>query len=246
MIVKKYDIFFNSKRLAQKVSFFSFYILFSHNKEKKGESDVRLLIFADLHQVDAENIKKIKKNFDVIIFLGDIDAVVIRRILEKFSDKPAYAVLGNHDNDNVFKSVNNLLMIEKAIFKEHFIYPLMDMHLKEAVVDDITFVGLQGSVKYKDKCIGYTQGEALSLDIPPANILFSHDSGYHHIPYENYDTAHEGLRAISDYLEKKKPKYHIFGHHHKDLSFKQFETDCFCVYGCSVFDYEKGNMKKMF
>lgn len=207
---------------------------------------MKFLIFADLHQFDAEDIKKIKKDFDVIIFLGDIDAVAIRLILEKFSDKPAYAVLGNHDSENAFNSVNNLLMIEKTIFKEPFTYPLVNIHLNAVALDNLTFVGLQGSVKYKDKCIGYAQEEALSLDVPSADILFSHDSGYHHVPYENCDMAHEGLQAISNYLEEKKPKYHIFGHHHKDLSFKWFETNCFCVYGCSVFDYEKGKMKKIF
>lgn len=222
-------------------SFLSSFII-----EEKGEEKMKFLIFADLHQFDAEDIKKIKEDFDVIIFLGDIDAVAIRHILNKFPNKPAYAVLGNHDNENIFNSVNNLLMVEKAIFKEPFLYPLVNMNLNTIALDDLTFVGLQGSVKYKDKCIGYTQEEAASLIIPPADILFSHDSGYHFIPYENYDMAHEGLLAISEYIEKKKPRYHIFGHHHKDMTINIGDTTCFCVYGCSIFNYEKGCMKKVF
>lgn len=35
-------------------------------------------------------------------------------------------------------------------------------------------------------------------------------------------------------------------HHHKNIQFQKQDTVCYCIYGCSIFDSETGNIKNVF
>ena len=206
---------------------------------------MRFLIFADLHQFDTSLVDKIDAQFDAMFFLGDINAVAIRHILNAFPDKPAYGLLGNHDNEGLFESVNNYLKIEREILGTNLAFPIKDINLEKIVFGDLSFCGLEGCVKYHKNSIGYTQKEALTLKIPKANILFSHETGSGFPCCEN-DIIHIGYKAVTRYVKRQCPNYHIFGHHHQNIAFKIKNTQCYCVFGCSVFDTDTGTMWKIF
>lgn len=133
---------------------------------------MRFLIFADLHQFDQLLIDKINAQFDAMIFLGDINAVNLKYILNAFPDKPAYGLLGNHDDEGMLKSVNQYLKIESEILGTSLTFPIKDINIEKVVLGNISFCGLKGCVKYKNTSIGYTQKESLGLKIPKVDILF--------------------------------------------------------------------------
>ena len=187
---------------------------------------MKFLIFADLHVFEEKKLEEIKEKFDVIVLLGDIKSSSIISILNKYPDKPVYGVYGNHDNDGLYEAVNKLLIVEREMAQEPFLYPINNLNLSLVKVDTVSFTGLQGTVKYSETSIGYTQEKALDLDMPSADILFSHETGYRFVENER-GASHEGYKAISKYIKKNKPKYHIFGHHHIDTQLKKHKTNFF-------------------
>lgn len=207
---------------------------------------MKFLLFADLHQFQEEDLGKIDDEFDIIVFLGDIDPVHIGRILSTFPEKPSFCVLGNHDDRNTVSSANGMARLDSRLKDQTLMYPLKELNLRKEVYGNVSFTAIEGSVLYKTNQIGYTQKDAMSLVLPPADILFSHESGYRFLRPKRYDKAHEGYKAITKYLKKIKPKYHIFGHHHRNTEFQKYKTKCFCVYGCSVFDANTGTMINLF
>ena len=213
-------------------------------KEREGVL-MKFLIFADLHNFEKKILEEIKEKFDIIVLLGDIKSSSIVSILNKYPNKPVYGVYGNHDNEYLYEAVNKLLIVEREMAQEPLLYPVNNLNLSLVKVDSVSFAGLQGAIKYNEASIGYTQEEALDLIIPAADILFSHETGYKFIKNEK-GICHEGYEAVSKYIKKNKPKYHIFGHHHIDTHFKKHKTMCYGVYGCSLFDYDTGIIKKVF
>lgn len=154
---------------------------------------MKILLFADLHQFEQEKIVLISEdNFDSIVFLGDIKALTIKYIINCFPRKKIYGLLGNHDDKNVFASVNQQQKINEEFFGEK--REINNINLKRITIDGISFIGIEGSNKYKESMIGYTEKEAEKLDIPaPVDILFSHDSGYHDMREYKMDDAHTGI-----------------------------------------------------
>lgn len=190
---------------------------------------MKFLIFSDLHAFEKESLNKIKLPEDckTVMFLGDIKASTLRYIMDYFPKLNYYGILGNHDDLNLFDSVNQINQIlEKP--------KIIDADLKK-IETEMTFIGLKGCVKYNNN-IGYTQEEAVTLPLDSADILFSHETGYHYINSEKDDITHEGYIAIDKYLENNKPKYNIFGHHHKNCIFQKYKTVCVGVFGCVLFD----------
>lgn len=200
---------------------------------------MKYLIFADLHTFNPDNLDLITEEPDIIILLGDIKASSIYKILMYFPDKPCYGVLGNHDDESLFVSVNQYLKASPLYSTQ-----IIDINLKKIEDYGLSFTGIQGSNKYKDDMVGYTQEESQVLYIPEADILFSHDTGYRYMGRE--DEPHIGLKGISNYIEHIQPKYNIFGHYHMNQTFTKENTTCICVYGCALFNDENGEMKIYF
>lgn len=204
---------------------------------------MKYLIFSDLHSFNASYLELIVEDFDILLFLGDIKASSFLRIRQYFPDKEIYAVLGNHDDKELFNFVNNQIKIYNNFgLKMKYIN---DLHLKTIQCEDQKLAGFQGCVGYKHDGIMMTQEESSMISIPPSDILISHESGYHYVEPIT-DQCHEGFLSISDYIEKQKPKYNLFGHHHKNIQFQKGSTICYCIYGCSIFDSETGFIKNIF
>lgn len=199
---------------------------------------MKILLFSDLHEFEKEKIDNLNIDCDIIIFLGDINATPIRYIIQHFGNKEYFGVLGNHDDKNLYDSINKINKLYKIPSVEN-------IHLKLINKNNITFTGLEGSEFYGNHP-GFTQEEALNLNIPKADIFFSHETGYHYIKEDIDDPIHQGFKTISKYIKEQKPKYHFFGHHHVNCEFKIGNTYCYGIYGCSLFDYNKNAIKRIF
>ncbi|WP_097006713.1 metallophosphoesterase family protein [Lacrimispora amygdalina] len=204
---------------------------------------MKYLIFADLHSFDADNLNLIVDSIDVLLFLGDIKVSSILKIRQMYPNKPAFGVLGNHDDLSLFHSANKQIEIYNKF--EINMDPIVNMHCNCVNFETDIIAGLQGCVGYKDSGVMMTQEEANSLKIPCADILISHETGYHYMK-PVIDTSHEGFEAVLNYILKEKPKFHLFGHHHKNIQFQKEDTMCFCIYGCSIFDSASGSIKNIF
>lgn len=200
---------------------------------------MKLLLFADLHSFDELNLSKIIQDFDYIIFLGDISASAMKTILNWFPNKKSYVVLGNHDDQDLLNSVNSFQALMSRFESRR--YPVSPLHLVEENLNGYKITGFDGAVEsgYK-KELTKTQEEAMESDIPTADILFSHETGYH---YLSDNPVHEGFHAIDQYILEKQPALHFFGHHHKDIILKKHTTICVGMYGCSIFDVDKKIIK---
>ena len=92
-------------------------------------------------------------------------------------------ILGNHDS---FETIDDLNII--------------NMHSKIIKINELRFVGWQGSFKYKNnEYHSFTQKESIEFvnQLPIAYVLISYDS-----PYKLYgeNSANIGLKGISNYL----------------------------------------------
>ena len=206
---------------------------------------MKILLFADLHAFDKNKIDLIEDDFDIIVFLGDINSSAISYILSCYPDKNAYGILENHDSASVFASVNNLLSAQRRLGLP-VSNGITDIHAKRVCENGISFVGFQGSRKYKEDMIGFTEEEAEAVAVPEADLLFSHDSGYRWFKRNDSDIVHHGLMRIDNYIKDYQPRYHFFGHYHENLHFRKYNTDCFCIFGCSLFCTENGTIKNIF
>lgn len=197
---------------------------------------MKLLLLADLHSTNMDNLMKVKQlNYDVCILLGDIPQQTLRILLQFIPREKLLGVVGNHDDWDLLKRNN-----------------IPNLHYTYHTISGITILGIGGSVKYKN---GYyammTQKECLQesdkID-QPFDLLISHDSGYHDMMMDSSpeDTVHEGLMGISKVRTIHQPKYHIFGHHHRNRSFLSGKTMCHCVYQCSLLDSETGKITNIF
>ena len=196
---------------------------------------MKILLLADLHGVNYDkwqNLLKIDKGlFEIIATLGDINGLYLKQITEAFPDKKCIGVLGNHDTKGQLS-----------------IYGPKDIHGKITNINEISILGLEGSVRYKEnnKAPLYTQMEIINLcnSLNFADIVLSHNSpfGIH----DKEDIAHRGFQGLLNYIEKHSPKYCIHGHQHIDIETTHLETRIIGIHGASIFNTESGDIEKLF
>ena len=185
--------------------------------------NLTMLCICDLHSYDVEEINKIKDmEYDVCVLLGDIPSTALRTI-KKLNTRPLFGVCGNHDD---WQTLNNV--------------GIRDIHCKAISVKGYTIAGFGGSHRYKNGDYALmTQKESVELSklIPKADILISHDSPY---KFFGTDTAHQGLKGISQYISKNKPKLNLCGHYHdENLSGVYRRCEIQCVYQFMIVDFCK-------
>ena len=195
---------------------------------------MKVIYITDTHgicQKLIENNKELLTGLDLVFLGGDIYTGEIQYINHLFT-VPIVAVHGNHDGVWDYKNTN-----------------IFDIH--GALVEcenGTTITGFQGSSKYKPiQLFGFTQEESIqgSKKLPKADILMSHDGPFGYCGNVN-DEAHCGLQGVYDYIEEKKPKTCLFGHHHVNKHFIINDTDCYCVYGLAIIDFnEDGTINKI-
>ena len=171
-------------------------------KKKKLPNPIKLLIICDTHNTlqneDADEIERLSKEADAVIFAGDGNQYVMNVINPLIPQNKVFGILGNHDSENILK-----------------FYGIINIHGRVIKVNGVKIAGWGGTYRYKNKLLlSFTQKESLSFakELPAADILISHDTSFQK---HSSDDCHMGLKGISWYIRKKKPLYHIHGHLHQ-------------------------------
>lgn len=136
---------------------------------------------------------------DILLSCGDVYDQVILEAASAFSCSRIFAVKGNHDIPGRFPS------------------PIADIHLRVESFNNLTFGGLAGSWKYKNRghfLFKEEEAEHMLASLPPVDVLIAHNSpdGIH----DKKDGIHNGFQALNNYLERVRPRMLIHGHQHKD------------------------------
>lgn len=176
-------------------------------KNLKGEA--KILVISDLH---GNTSKKVITDFimhsiakvDLCIVLGDLDnkdMVWIKGVLPR---KKTVTILGNHDHYGQYTDCG-----------------FRNLNRSEFHVNEISFVGMQGGIKYKSPKASerrpvYTHIESiyLSQKIPIGDVLITHDAPY--IPISSENCAHKGMIGITKYIYDNQIPLNIHGHQHKN------------------------------
>ncbi|EKD43518.1 MAG: metallophosphoesterase [uncultured bacterium] len=163
-----------------------------------------------------------ENNVDIICTLGDLEYFDIHE-LEDVKDIPKIGVYGNHCSGNYFEQLG-----------------IKNMHLQTFEYKGVIFGGFEGSLKYKESKYAkmYTQEEAVALmkDFPTVDVFLAHSPPFG-INDEAGSTSHQGLIALKDYVENKKPKYFLHGHTYptfENLVTKHEDTNIVYVFGDKI------------
>ncbi len=187
---------------------------------------MKVFVIAD--RKPREKIKSIleKNSIDLICTLGDLDQISLSG-LEDVTNIPKIGVYGNHCSGMYFEPLG-----------------IMNMHLKTFEFGGLVFGGFEGCVRYKDSMYGkmYTQEEATQLleGFPYVDVMITHCPPYG-VNDEPGELAHQGYRALREYIEQKKPKYLLHGHTYPtaENTVKKFsDTEIIYVYEDKIIDLQ--------
>lgn len=172
-------------------------------KVKKSPVGIKTVIVTDLHgcatrKYSREELTELFSDFDLCLILGDCYSDDIEYILPYLDLRKTYAVYGNHNDYN-----------EKLYEK----YGIENIHGKSFVLQGKTFVGWEGSYKYKPSAIGMSQEESIEFEktLPDkCDYLLSHDGPFKE---DSKNAPHAGLQGISNY-QKRTGCFILRGHIH--------------------------------
>ncbi|MDD4290143.1 MAG: metallophosphoesterase [Patescibacteria group bacterium] len=178
-----------------------------------------MLVLAIADKAPKNNILDIvnRNPIDLICTLGDLNYSLLKE-LENIKNIPKIGVYGNHCSGKYFDSLN-----------------IINLHLATFEHKSLIFGGFEGSLKYKKSDHPmYSQKEAQELlkDFPYVDVFIAHSPAFG-INDEAGDPTHEGLIALREYIEQKKPKYFLHGHTYptkENLVTKHEDTNIIYVY----------------
>lgn len=176
-----------------------------------GAAAMTLLVLADDDMVE----RKIGDDrADVVVSCGDLVDTVIARVAQGVRAAHILAVKGNHDSSGHFES------------------PIVDLHLREHVIDGVLFGGFAGSWRYKPRGNYLFEQEEVSRlleGFPPVGVFVAHNSPRH--IHDRNDHVHFGFEAFVSYIDRAKPRLFIHGHQRVNRETRVGETTVIGVYG---------------
>jgi Icc-related predicted phosphoesterase len=171
---------------------------------------VKILAVSDVEVPKMQNAEYLQTTYsdvDMLISCGDMSAAYLDFICSVLS-RPLYYVRGNHDTTYKPPDPGGV-----------------NLHMKVKLFKGFSFAGLEGSVRYNEGAIQYTEGQMLMnvLKLMPrmiprlarkgygVHVLVAHSPprGIHDIP-EDY--AHRGFKAFHYLMRWVRPQYLIHGH----------------------------------
>lgn len=193
----------------------------------RGEKNLRILAIADLHcwdRLTLETVRNFNFDYNSCVLLGDIPLnalIFLREIIEKL----IFGVLGNHDEFGQLERCG-----------------IENLDRKTVTINGVKIAGLSGSHRYKHgdyPLLSQRESIAATRKIPAADILISHDTAYRIMGRK--DAAHCGLKGISKYISRYKPKFNLCGHYHENVSKKCGKCEVRCVFGCTLIEFTADN-----
>ena len=187
---------------------------------------MRILAIAD--RPPREKIQSIlrENSIELICTLGDLDQFSLAE-LANITNIPKLGVYGNHDSGMYFEPLG-----------------ITNMHLKTFEFGGLVFGGFEGCVRYKNDPYAkmYTQEEAGELlkDFPRVDVMLVHCPPYG-INDEPEELAHQGYKALREYVEQRKPKYLLHGHTYptaENVTTRLGETEIIYVYEDKIIDLQ--------
>lgn len=171
---------------------------------------VKILAVSDVELPQMQNVEYLTNRFcgmDALISCGDMPANYLEFISTALN-LPLFFVRGNHDT--------------------HYVPPNpggQNLHLRLLRYRGISLAGLEGSIRYNEGAIQYSQGQMLRmvLGMMPrmlwlrtrqgygVDLMVTHSppEGIHDIP-EDY--AHRGFKALCYLMVWARPRYLLHGH----------------------------------
>jgi uncharacterized protein len=172
---------------------------------------VKILCLSDtvMPQMEsAVNLRRRYNDIELIISCGDMPSVYLEFITSVLN-VPLFYVRGNHDEQ----------YDERPPGGEN-------LHCRVLTYKGLTFVGLEGSMKYNDGDIQYNEAEMLRMVVGLGPQLgyrrWRHGRGMDilvtHSPprgiHDKEDLPHTGFKAMLRCLEWYRPRYMLHGHVH--------------------------------
>lgn len=171
---------------------------------------MKILAVSDVELPQMQNVKYLTDKFgdsSVLISCGDMPASYLDFISTALN-LPLFYVRGNHDTAYVPPNPGG-----------------QDLHLKVLRFQGVTMAGLEGSIRYNDGAIQYSQADMLRmvLGMMPRMLLMRKRYGYGvdvmvtHSPPEGIhdipeDYAHRGFKALCYLMVWARPRYLLHGH----------------------------------
>lgn len=184
---------------------------------------MRILVIADYYDRDVEPALAdvvAAHQVDAVITAGDLSAWSLSGIEQL--PVAAMGVYGNHCNGTYLEQLG-----------------VTNLHLSRVVHHGISFVGLQGCVRYKDdsRDILYTQEQyrVLVEALPSADVLVTHcpPRGIN----DHDDPAHVGIDALLPWMDRTQPRLLIHGHTYPITPITtHFRTRVEYVHGARIID----------
>jgi len=207
---------------------------------------VKILCVSDLATTQLENAAHLRRRYhdiDLVVSCGDLSSAYLDFITSVLS-VPLYYVRGNHDT----------MYSERPPGGD-------DLHRRILTYKGITFVGLEGSIRYNDAPIQYTENEmswavtclAVPIKMSEAqgrkiDIFVTHSPprGIHDLP----DKPHTCFKSFLRFMNWFQPRYLLHGHVHNYDSRAETETQyretCVMnVYPFKVLEIEPRNQQEI-
>ncbi len=147
------------------------------------------------------------KGLDFIISCGDLRASYLNKLTEK-AKVPLFYVAGNHDTHYHHDKPNGTNIDTKIV-----------------EINGLRIIGFQGSMRYNNKPLQYTEAQMKRRVFSMKYKLFFNskiDIVVTHAPpagiYSADDLCHQGFVAYRRFIEKYNPQYFLHGHFHMDYN----------------------------
>ena len=148
---------------------------------------------------------KMVKDYDLIVSCGDLDREYLD-FLVTMTRKPVLFIRGNHDLSYLQNPPAGCFDIEDKIYDHK----------------GVRFLGLGGSLRYKDGECMYTEEEMkkrINKLKSALRVMGGFDVLVTHAPLRHYgdreDLPHQGFECFEELLYKYRPKYMLYGHVHE-------------------------------
>ena len=188
------------------------------------------------------NIRSLLSDFDLVIGCGDLPQYYLEFVVSTL-DIPVFNVHGNHS-----QTVTN------EMHKDDYYHGIVNLHCRVKHLKGYSFAGVEGSIRYNDGKFQYSQYEMWLnvIRLVPSLLLNRINSPHYlnvfvsHAPpwgiQDQFDYAHQGIKAFRWLINRFQPAYHLHGHVHVYRPDTPIETQFGKTKVVNTYGYQKITM----